>query len=69
MQIIAIGGGGFSEGTEPGLDRYVLEQSRRATPRIGFIGTASGDSESYLLKFYARFAKMRACKRCALISP
>jgi peptidase E len=58
MQIIAIGGGGFSEGTEPGLDRYVLEQSRRATPRIGFIGTASGDSESYLLKFYARFAKL-----------
>lgn len=58
MQIIAIGGGGFSEGSEPGLDRYVLEQSRRATPRIGFIGTASGDSESYLLKFYARFAKL-----------
>ena len=58
MQIIAIGGGGFSEGSEPGLDRYVLEQSRSTAPRIGFIGTASGDSESYLLKFYARFAKL-----------
>jgi dipeptidase E len=58
MQIIAIGGGGFSEGSEPGLDHYVLEHSRRATPRIGFIGTASGDAENYLLKFYARFAKL-----------
>jgi peptidase E len=58
MQIIAIGGGGFSEGSEPGLDRYVLDHSRRASPRIGFIGTASGDSESYLLKFYSRFAKL-----------
>ena len=58
MQVIAIGGGGFSEGSEPGLDRYVLEHSRRASPRIGFLGTASGDSESYLLKFYARFAKL-----------
>jgi peptidase E len=58
MQIIAIGGGGFSNGTEPDLDRYVLEQSRATTPRIGFIATASGDSESYLLKFYAHFAKL-----------
>ena len=58
MQIIAIGGGGFSSGSEPGLDTYVLEQSRSTTPRIGFIATAAGDSESYLVKFYARFAKL-----------
>jgi len=58
LQIIAIGGGGFSSGSEPGLDTYVLEQSRSTMPRIGFIGTASGDSESYLVKFYARFAKL-----------
>lgn len=58
MQIIAFGGGGFSEGSEPELDEYVLEQSRAATPRIGFIGTASGDSERYLVKFYARFARL-----------
>jgi peptidase E len=58
LQIIAIGGGGFSSGSEPGLDTYLLEQSRSTKPRIGFIGTASGDSESYLVKFYARFAKL-----------
>lgn len=58
LQIIAIGGGGFSNGSEPGLDSYLLEQSRSTTPRIGFIGTAGGDSERDLVKFYARFAKL-----------
>lgn len=57
-QIIAIGGGGFSEGSEPGLDTYVLEQSPAKTPKIGFIGTASGDAERYLLKFYTRFSQL-----------
>lgn len=58
LQIIAIGGGGFSQGSEPELDEYVLDQSRSTTPRIGFIGTASGDSERTLVQFYARFAKL-----------
>ncbi|MAG29769.1 MAG: peptidase E [Deltaproteobacteria bacterium] len=58
MQIIALGGGGFSTGSEPGLDTYLLRQSRSTTPRVGFIGTASGDAESYRLKFYARFSKL-----------
>lgn len=50
MQIIALGGEGFSDGSEPGLDLYLLEQTRKPDPRIGFIGTASGEAESYLLK-------------------
>jgi len=58
LQIIALGGGGFSTGSEPGLDVYLLEQSRATRPRIGFIATASGDAESYLLKFYARFSRL-----------
>lgn len=58
LQVIAVGGGGFSNETDPGLDTYLLEQARSSTPRIGFVGTASGDSERYLLKFYARFAKL-----------
>ena len=57
-QIIAIGGGGFSEGSEPGLDSYVLEQSEANIPKVGFIGTASGDAERYLLKFYSRFSQL-----------
>ncbi len=58
MQIIALGGGGFSNASEPGLDTYLLDQTHKPDPRIGFIGTASGDSESYLLKFYSRFGKL-----------
>ncbi|MBJ19032.1 MAG: peptidase E [bacterium] len=58
MQIIALGGGGFSAASEPGLDTYLLDQTGKPEPRIGFIGTASGDAESYLLKFYGRFGKL-----------
>lgn len=56
--LIAIGGGGFSEATEPELDVYVLAQSPAPCPRIGFICTASGDSDHYLVKFYRRFAAL-----------
>lgn len=46
-QIIALGGGGFSmEPDNPALDDYILEQSNEAKPKICFIGTASGDSDS-----------------------
>ncbi|PZD70828.1 Peptidase E [Acaryochloris thomasi RCC1774] len=57
-QIIAIGGGGFSEGSEPRLDTYILEQCPTSKPKIGFLGTASGDAESYRQKFYARFSQL-----------
>jgi peptidase E len=56
--LITIGGGGFSEATEPELDVYVLQQSPQACPRIGFICTASGDSDHYLVKFYRRFSAL-----------
>ena len=59
--IIAVGGGGFSDGRDPGLDTYILEQARAPNPRIGFIGTASGDSDRYLAKFYPAFSKL-ACR-------
>ncbi|PHN03267.1 Type 1 glutamine amidotransferase-like domain-containing protein [Flavilitoribacter nigricans] len=55
-QIIAMGGGGFSmEPDNPLLDDYILAQSNRECPNICFIGTASGDSEDYINRFYAAF--------------
>lgn len=57
-QIIAIGGGGFSEGSEPELDAYLLDQCQKTKPKVGFLGTASGDAESYRLKFYTRFSQL-----------
>ena len=57
-QIIAMGGGGFSmEPENPLLDRYILAQSPKKRPKICFIGTASGDAEGYIEKFYHFFRK------------
>ncbi|MGP4076683.1 Type 1 glutamine amidotransferase-like domain-containing protein [Halobacillus sp. K22] len=55
-QIVAMGGGGFSmEDDNPGLDQYILRQSKVKNPSICFIPTASGDSENYIEKFYQFF--------------
>jgi dipeptidase E len=43
------------------LDGYVLSQARAEVPRILFIPTASGDSDSYIAKFYAAFSGL-PCK-------
>lgn len=52
-----MGGGGFStEPENPLLDDFVVGLSGVPRPRICFLPTASGDAESYLLKFYAALA-------------
>ncbi|KQL37323.1 peptidase E [Psychrobacillus sp. FJAT-21963] len=61
-QIIAMGGGGFSmEPENPLLDRYILKQSKKDRPKICFIGTASGDADSYIERFY-NFFQNEACE-------
>jgi peptidase E len=56
-QIVAMGGGGFSmEPENPALDAFVLSLARAARPRVCFVPTASGDSESYVRDFYRAFA-------------
>tara|TARA_B100000902_G_scaffold396506_1_gene457689 strand:- start:269 stop:964 length:696 start_codon:yes stop_codon:yes gene_type:complete len=58
-QIIAIGGGGF--GRNPGIgiiEKYILEQSKKDTPNICFIPTATGDDESYKVSYYATLTKL-----------
>ena len=58
-QIIAMGGGGFSE--EPdnlALDRYVLQQAGTSNPTVCFVPTASGDSDTYIVRFYAAFSTL-----------
>jgi len=58
-QIIALGGGGFSmESDNPLLDKYVLKQSGKTTPKVCFIATASGDSDNYIVRFYNSFLKL-----------
>jgi len=58
-QIVAMGGGGFS--MEPEnllLDRFVLSAAKVPAPKVCFVGTASGDSQIYLDRFYAAFGSL-----------
>ena len=51
-----MGGGGFA--MEPDnllLDRYLLSLADKSTPKVCFVGTASGDSERYHDKFYSSY--------------
>ena len=49
------------EPENPSLDNYILEQSDQKSPKICFFGTASGDSEGYIKRFYDSFRK-KNCK-------
>jgi len=52
-QIIALGGVSKSGGTA--LFNYVLEQAEATNPRIGFLPTASADSDDSIVRFYEAF--------------
>lgn len=58
-QIVALGGGGFSEEANPALDQFVLEASGVERPRVCFLPTAGGDSASYVVKFYSAFGALQ----------
>jgi peptidase E len=64
--VVAMGGGGFMTL----LDDHVLSLARSASgrdrPRICFLGTASGDSPSYIANFYAAFARRAEASHLAL---
>lgn len=69
--VVAMGGGGFSmDGDDPSLDDHILALARanrgRERPRICFLGTASGDSDSYIASFYAAFARRSEATHLAL---
>ena len=53
-----MGGGGFStEPENPLLDDYVLGLTRARRPKVCFVPTASGDAESYILRFVEAFPR------------
>src|SRR5258708_32329030 len=58
--VVAMGGVGFSM-EHPRLDDFVLSLARRKRhPRICFVGTASGDSDTYIRRFHSAFPPSRA---------
>jgi dipeptidase E len=60
--IVAMGGGGFSmEPRNQRLDDFVLSLARRGRhPRVCFVGTAAGDNDYYIRRFYEAFPPSRA---------
>jgi len=63
--VVAMGGGGFSMETDnPLLDDYILSLARASRPKVCFVPTASGDSESYCLRFYEAFARRKCVPTC-----
>lgn len=61
INITAIGGGGFTQDTYPGLDDFCLKQTGKARPRLGFIGAASLDDPLKVARFHARFDAETDC--------
>jgi dipeptidase E len=52
-QILTMGGGGFlMEPENPLLDAFFFGLSGKPNPKVCFLGTAGGDAESYIKKFY-----------------
>ncbi len=60
--IIAIGGGGFGRCISSYLiEQYILNLSGKTSPKICFLPTATGDNDSYIVRFYSLFNSLN-CK-------
>ena len=60
--IVAIGGGGFGRTISSCLiEKYILSLSKKAYPRICFLPTATGDNDTYIVRFYSVFSRFN-CK-------
>ncbi len=57
-QIIALGGSGFRQPDSRTINQYILNQASAQTPKICFVGTASGDSPGYIESFYQGMATL-----------
>ena len=57
--IIAIGGGGFGRNLKSNsIEEYILNTSGSDNPRVCFLPTATGDNDSYIVRFYSVFTRL-----------
>ena len=57
--IVAIGGGGFGKKNSSYLiEEYILNLSEKKIPKICFLPTASGDDDTYIVRFYSIFTRL-----------
>ena len=58
-QILAIGGGGFGRSKSTNLiEKYLLNLSESESPKICFLPTATGDNDTYIVRFYSVFSSL-----------
>ncbi len=58
--IVAIGGGGFGRNDSSTLiEKYILSLSDKDFPKICFLPTATGDSDSYIVRYYSVFTGLK----------
>jgi dipeptidase E len=59
--IIAVGGGGFSHASSTlSLERYILNLTSKAAPRVAFLPQASKEDPVYISKFLEKFVELGA---------
>ena len=57
--IVAIGGGGFGRSISSNLiEKYILNLKEKNSPKICFLPTATGDNDSYIVRFYSIFNQL-----------
>jgi peptidase E len=52
QRIVAMGGGTLLEPYDATREAFIFSLARRKRPRVGFVGTASGDADSYTANFF-----------------
>jgi peptidase E len=58
QRIVAMGGGDLRQPYVPARDAFILSLARRRRPRVGFIATASGDSERDTAEFFRALSSL-----------
>tara|TARA_Y100001968_G_C19273385_1_gene675416 strand:+ start:100 stop:792 length:693 start_codon:yes stop_codon:yes gene_type:complete len=57
--IISIGGGSFGRNHSSSLiEKYILSLSSKDCPKICFLPTATGDNDSYIVRYYSIFTRL-----------
>ncbi len=59
-QIVAIGGAVLVPDSSLALERYILDASGAAKPRVAFVPTASGDDATYVARFEDAYGRLGA---------
>jgi peptidase E len=67
-QLVALGGGGFTNPEAAALDDFVLALTGAARPRVCLIPTASGDASPYVAAFYRTFGRRAVCSHLSLFT-